>query len=137
MHSILVRDYMDHNPKVVSDCSNIKDAVELLLNSSLIGAPVVGGDQNLVGYISEQDCIKEMLNDAFYCEEPGPVTDVMSQQVLTVTPETSIVEVAQRLLCQKPKNYPVIEAGKLVGVISRTNVLRALLENDQDCYLRQ
>lgn len=60
----------------------------------------------------------------------------MSTDVLSVTPDQSIVEVAEIIIRHKPKIYPVISTGKLVGVISRRHVLSALLDSEEDCYLR-
>ena len=137
MHSILVADFMNHQPYVVTENTNVREAVEFLLKKKIIGVPVVNSDNQLVGYLSEQDCIEEMLNDAFYCEEPAAVSKVMQQEVLSVTPSTTIVELAQTIIKNKPKNYPVIDNNKLVGLISRTDVLKALIDNDNDCYLRQ
>ncbi|GAA5316796.1 MAG: CBS domain-containing protein [Candidatus Pelagadaptatus aseana] len=136
MQSILVKDYMDHNPHAIPKSTNIKDVVETLLRDKIIGAPVVDENNQLIGYVSEQDCVKDLLNDAFYCEEPGNVADVMKTEVATVTPDTSIVEIAQSILEKKHKNYPVVENGKLVGLISRSLILKALLENDNDCYIK-
>ncbi|UTA49295.1 CBS domain-containing protein [Simiduia sp. 21SJ11W-1] len=137
MQSILVQDFMNQQPLVVRDTDDIRTVVSKLLEHKVIGAPVVDAQRRLVGFVSEQDCIKEMLNDAFYCEEPASVTKVMHREVLTVTPSTSIVEVAQTMLANKPKNYPVVEGDKLVGLVSRQHVLKALLANDDDCYLRK
>ena len=69
MHSILVKDYMDQAPHVVSNDATILDAVSLLMDAKISGVPVVDKNKNLVGFVSEQDCIKEMLNNTFYCEE--------------------------------------------------------------------
>ncbi|MFT6790806.1 MAG: CBS domain-containing protein [Cellvibrionaceae bacterium] len=135
MHSILVRDYMNHQPKFVTEDTNVRKAVELLLKYGVIGMPVVDDQQKLVGYLSEQDCVEEILNDAFFCEEPGKVKDVMQHHVISVTPGTTIVDLARTIIHSRPKNYPVIDSGKLVGLISRTDVLRALVENDDDCYI--
>lgn len=137
MHSILVADFMNHQPHTVNETDNVRGAVELLLKHKIIGVPVIDSNKKLVGYLSEQDCIEEMLNDAFYCEEPGSVSKVMQRDVLSVTPNTTVVELAQTIIKNRPKNYPVIEDGKLVGLISRTEVLQALIDNDDDCYLRQ
>jgi len=137
MQSILVEDFMNHQPYTVKETDNVRVAVELLLEKKIIGVPVVDDSKNLVGYLSEQDCIEELLNDVFYCEEPGSVSKVMQKDVLSVKPTTTIVELAQSIIKNKPKNYPVIENGKLVGLISRTEVLKALVDNDDDCYLRQ
>ncbi len=136
MQSILVKDYMDHNPHAIPDSANVKEAVESMLRDNIIGAPVVDADRKLVGYVSEQDCIKDILNNTFFCDEPPSVKTVMSTEVLSVSPDTSIVEVASSMVAHRPKNYPVIQDGKLVGLINRAHVLRALLENDKDCYRR-
>lgn len=137
MHSILVKDYMQPATHAISANANTAEVVERLLKSGMTGVPVIDERESVVGFVSEQDCIKEMLNDAFFCEEPASVRTLMSEKVLTVTPNTSIVELAQTMMREKPKNYPVVsEEGKLVGVITRRHVLRALIDNDEDCYLR-
>ncbi len=137
MHSILVADFMNHQPQLVTDTSNVREAVELMLKKKVIGVPVVDSENNLVGYLSEQDCVAEMLNIVFHCEEPASVSKFMQRDVMTVTPTTTIVELAQIIINNRPKNYPVIEEGKLVGLISRTEVLQALVENDDDCYIKK
>lgn len=134
MHSILVKDYMDRNTCAIPVTSNIKDAVEAMLRGGVIGMPVIDQEKKLVGYISEQDCMKEMLNDTFYCAESPSITKVMSSEVLSVTPDTSILEIAESMLDRRPKNYPVVNEGKLIGIINRSHVLKALLENNKDCY---
>jgi len=135
MHSILVKDYMDNDPHAVLVTANVRDVVVSLLKAGVIGCPVIDEKENVVGFVSEQDCIKEMLNDAFYCEEPPAVSAVMHSDVLTVSPDTSIVEVAQTMLAHKPKNYPVVDDGKLIGLINRSLILKAIVENDEDCYI--
>jgi CBS domain-containing protein len=134
MNSILVTDFMDHNPHAIFASTSIKEAVTMMLKEGVIGAPVVDEKRQLIGYLSEQDCVKDMLNDAFYSEEPGPVSSVMQTEVVSVTPETSIVEIAQIIMTNRPKNYPVVTDGKLVGLISRSDVLRALLEHEEHGY---
>ncbi len=136
MHSILVKDYMDQAPHVVSNDATILDAVSLLMDAKISGVPVVDKNKNLVGFVSEQDCIKEMLNNTFYCEESAAVSSVMSKEVITVSPDTSIVEIAEKMAKAPPKNYPVVDNnGKLLGVMSRRLLLKGLLENDEDCYI--
>jgi CBS domain-containing protein len=134
MHSILVNDFMDRDPHAVSSSTSIKDAVTLMIKHGIIGVPVTNEKHELIGYLSEQDCVKDMLNSAFYSEEPGPVSSAMQCNVVSVSPETSIVEIAQTIMTNRPKNYPVVNEGKLVGLISRSDVLRALLEHEEDAY---
>ena len=136
MHSILVRDYMQAAPVSFQADTNLLQVVDQLLAAKVSGAPVIDSEKRVIGFISEQDCIKEILQGAFYCEDPPVAAKVMSTQVLSFGPDASIVEVAQIIIEQRPKNYPVIDNGKLVGMITRREVLMALLENDEDCYLR-
>lgn len=136
MHSILVRDYMQNDPVAFDRQTNLLQAVHKLLAMKVTGAPVVDSDHKVVGFVSEQDCIKEILQGAFYCEDPPAVATVMATLVLSFAPDDSIVAVAEKMIHQKTKIYPVISEGKLVGVISRRDVLTALLDNDEDCYLR-
>lgn len=135
MHSILVRDYMDRDSHAISVNANTAEVVSRLLKSGATGIPVIDDRESVVGFVSEQDCIKEMLNGAFFCDEPPSVRKIMQPDVLTVAANASIVELAQTMLREKPKVYPVLSEGKLVGVITRRHVLQALIENDEDCYL--
>jgi CBS domain-containing protein len=135
MQSILVKDFMDHNPHAIHQHTPVRTAVQSLVAAGIIGAPVIDDANHVVGFVSEQDCIKEMLNDAFFCDESQPVAAVMNRKVLTVSPETSIFEVAELMAKSPPKNYPVVKHGRLVGIISRSRVLAALLETSEDCYL--
>jgi CBS domain-containing protein len=125
---------MNHQPTVILSTANIRDAVILMLEKKIIGVSVVDEDHNLAGYLSEQDCVAQMLNVVFHSEEPGPVHEVMAKDVMTVTPETTVVELAETIITARPKNYPVIDDGKLVGLISRTEVLQALIDNSNTSY---
>lgn len=136
MRSILVKDHMDNNPHAIHQNTSIRDAVESMLKAQIIGAPVIDDDQRVVGFVSEQDCIRGVLNDAFYCDQSHQVRSLMTFPVLTVTPDTSIVEVAEQMATHPPKNYPVVQNGRLVGLISRSRILQALLDTSEDCYIR-
>ena len=133
MSSILVKDYMQANVQAISVNASVRDVVEHLLKWNITGAPVVNGDRMLIGFVSEQDCMKEMLNSAFYAEDSAQVASIMRRDVLSVTPDTSILEIAETMLGNKPKNYPVVENGKLVGLINRKHILLALKKHS-GCY---
>ena len=130
MSSILVRDYMKSSLQAINATATVREVVEHLLKWNVTGAPVVNEDLIVIGFVSEQDCIKEMLNSAFYAEDSALVTDIMRRDVLSVTPDTSILEIAEIMMGHKPKNYPVIDHGKLVGLINRRQILQALTENN-------
>ena len=127
MHSILVKDYMDKNPHAINQSASVREAIMTIVKHRITGAPVVDDNNQLVGFISEHDCIGKLLNDAFYSDESVNVSHLMHAQAVTVTPDTSILEVAESMMKGPYKNYPVVEGKKLAGFISREHVLEALL----------
>lgn len=133
MPSMIVKDYMQSNMPIIFGDASVSDVVEYLLERGLTGAPVVDQHHRLIGFVSEQDCIKEMLNSAFYSEDSGSVTSIMCRDLLSVSPDTSIMELAETMLGDKPKCYPVVDHGKLVGQINRRQILQALYDHN-DCY---
>lgn len=130
MSSILVRDYMQSSLQAISANTSVREVVDHLLKWNITGAPVVDERMVVIGFVSEQDCIKEMLNSAFYSEDSALVTSIMRSDVLSVSPDTSILEIAETMLGNKPKNYPVIDQGKLVGLINRRHILMALKDHN-------
>jgi CBS domain-containing protein len=108
--------------------TTIPKAVEKMLAANLIGAPVIDEEKSVVGYISEQDCLRYMISDSYYSDQRDLVGDVMKHDVLFAEPTMSIIDIAQMMSGNKPKKYPVCENGKLIGVINRTHVITALLE---------
>ena len=62
MHSLSVKDYMVPGAHSIPVSLNVAEAVEILLNDRLSGAPVVDSDHKLVGFLSEKDCIKPLLS---------------------------------------------------------------------------
>lgn len=105
----------------------ITDAVRQMLDTSVIGGPVVDDSNKVVGFISEQDCLRYLISDSYYSEQSLQVKDVMKHDVLFTEPDMAIIDLAQLMCGNKPKKYPVCENGKLIGVISREHVLKALL----------
>ena len=135
MNSLKVSDYMQLRPIKLTADMPVATAVDRLLKSGHIGAPVVDDSDTLIGWISEQDCLASLLESSYYCEEVAIVEDLMRSDVLTVRVEDGIIELAQQMLDVKPKVYPVIdEEGLLVGIISRRDVLKAMDKQQQACY---
>jgi len=135
MNSLKVSDYMQLRPVKLTADMPVATAVDRLLKSTHIGAPVVDSSDTLIGWISEQDCLASLLESSYYCEEVAIVEDLMRKDVLTVLVTDSIIELAQQMLQAKPKVYPVIDdEGLLVGIISRRNVLKAMDKQQQSCY---
>jgi predicted transcriptional regulator len=128
MESVKVKDHMNLRPVSFKGNETIVEAVERLLQSNSSGGPVVNEAKEVIGFLSEQDCLKAMLSSTYHSGESSQnVAEVMFTEVLTIKPNDSILKVAEDMIGQKPKVYPVIdEDNKLVGSMSRNEVLKAL-----------
>ena len=124
--SCLVKDYMTRTLVTFKPETSVLDAIHVLVKHRIAGAPVVDDAGNLVGMLSELDCLKVALQAGYHGEYGGPVRDYMSPDVKTVNAEMSIVDLAQRFLDSRFRRFPVTDRNRLVGQISRRDVLRAL-----------
>jgi CBS domain-containing protein len=98
------------------------------LQHRIAGAPVIDDHGNLVGMLSEFDCMKVVLTSGYHSEPGGPVSELMVTDVKTVDAGMSIVDMAELFLESGIRRYPVLKDNRLVGQISRRDVLRALGE---------
>lgn len=101
-------------------------AVAILLENKVSGACVLDASGELVGILSKRDCLKAALNASYYKEWGGVVSDYMSPNPETLDADLDLVDAAERMIASSYRRFPVIRAGRLVGQISRTDVLRAL-----------
>jgi CBS domain-containing protein len=124
--SVLVKDYMTRSMVTFKPDIDVLDAVSLLVKHRIAGAPVVDAEGNLIGMLSELDCLKIALHAGYHGDWGGPVSDYMTAGVKTVDAEMSIVDLAQVFLDTRFRRFPVMQRNRLVGQISRRDVLRAL-----------
>ena len=126
--SALVKDYMSGKLVTFSPDTDVLDAIHELVRHRIAGAPVVDDNGNLVGMLSEFDCLKIALTAGYHMEHGGPVSEYMTTDPQTVDANMSIVDLAALFLKSEYRRYPVIKDNRLVGQISRRDVLRALGE---------
>jgi len=124
--AIVARDYMTSAVVTLSPDMNLLDAVHLLLERRISGAPVVDSHGNLAGILTEKDCLRAALNASYYGDLGGLVSDHMQRHVATVSDDTPIFEVTRLFINGHFRRYPVVHGHRLVGSISRRDVLRAL-----------
>ncbi|MBT8092306.1 MAG: CBS domain-containing protein [Gammaproteobacteria bacterium] len=124
--SVLVKDYMARTLVTFKPDTDVLDAIHLLVKHRIAGAPVVDDEGNLIGMLSEYDCMKIALEAGYHGNWGGPVRDFMSDGVQTVDADMSIVDLAQVFVEKKFRRFPVMQDTRLVGQISRRDVLRAL-----------
>ena len=103
-------------------------AIGLLLKNRISGAPVIDNN-NLVGILSEKDCLRIFANGSFYDMPGGPVSKFMTDVVLTVKSNSDLFSVADVFLQHNFRRMPVVKGKKLVGQISRRDVLRAIQDS--------
>ena len=122
-----VADYMTTDFVKFKPEEMVVEAVRELVKHEVIGGPVISKQGELVGWISEQDCLSSAMQVLYYNQRIAQVADIMKTEVLTVKEDEDLLSVAQRMLQQKPKVYPVINVdNKVVGIISRRLILRAV-----------
>lgn len=126
LKSIKVADYMTRRLVTVSPEMSVNEAIRVLLENSISGAPVVDESGRLVGVFSESDCLKGALEASYHGTEIGPVKEYMSTELQTVSGETSILDVAEMFLADHRRRLPVVDGGRLTGQISRRDLLRAM-----------
>ena len=129
----VINDCMRRNPLTIGGDANLVQAIEMIVEYKLTGLTVTDDDGRAIGILSELDCIRGVLT-ALYNEgdpEHSLVKDVMSTDLATCTPGDSIVAVAQDMLDSRQRRRPVVEEGKLVGQVSSSNILWALMEHSR------
>ncbi|GLT17578.1 CBS domain-containing protein [Vibrio zhanjiangensis] len=134
MESLKVKDYMTLQAVKFSPEMSLSVALEKMLKSNYLGGPVINDKQEVIGFLSGHDLLDKMVKASYYCQETYSVSDCMHTEVISVRSDTSIIELADMMKSGKPKVYPVIDNGKLVGIITRRDVLRAVAKNLDDCF---
>ncbi len=120
------RDYMSPGPVTVTPDTDIHRAMRILRENQITGAPVVDDRGDLVGILAEKDCFKVAFTSSYHREPGGWVSEFMSRDVQTVDADAEIIEVAEMFLKSRYRRFPVLANGRLIGLISRADILRAL-----------
>jgi CBS domain-containing protein len=126
----LVSDYMTKKLITFRPDQPVSEVVESLIKNRISGGPVVNENNELVGVISEGDCIKHISESRYYNMplENNTVEKHMVKNVDTIDGSLNIFEAADMFLKVKHRRFPIVEKGKLVGQISQKDILIAALE---------
>ena len=126
LKSCLVKDYMTKTLVTFTPETSVLDAIHSLVKHRIAGAPVVDDSGNLIGMLSEFDCLKVALQAGYHEMFGGPVSEYMTTDVTTVNAQKSIIDLAQLFAEKGYRRFPVTDKNRLVGQVSRRDVLRAL-----------
>lgn len=127
--SLTVEDYMARKLITFHPNQPMHEVVDALMKHRISGGPVVNDAGDLVGVISEGDCLKEVVKGK-YDNMPifsGLVEEHMAKNVVTVAPDLNIFEAAKMFLEKRLRRFPVVKDGKIIGQISQKDVMKAVL----------
>tara|TARA_R110002049_G_scaffold269195_1_gene445999 strand:+ start:6360 stop:6821 length:462 start_codon:yes stop_codon:yes gene_type:complete len=125
--ALKVCDYMTRKLITFKPEQPIEEVIEALIQYKISGGPVVNDKNELVGIISEGDCIKQISESKYYNQpsEKEIVERHMVKDVETIDGEMSIFDAATKFVTSKRRRFPILENGKLVGQISQKDILKA------------
>ncbi len=122
---MLVRNRMSRPAVTVRQDADFQKALALMQEKKLRRLPVVDDDGQLVGIVVERDLLVAAMR---YLQSRVEVGDVMTRNVVTVGPDTDLNEVARMMLERKIGGLPVVEHGRLVGIITESDIFKRFVE---------
>ena len=127
---ILVSDYMTKKLITFKPEDSLDHVIHLLIANKISGGPVINDQNELIGIISETDCIKHVSESKYYnmpSDSDNTVAKKMNSNVDTIDKDMNIFDAASKFINLKRRRFPVVENGKLIGQISQKDVLKAAL----------
>lgn len=147
------RDIMTPNPITIGPKASISEAVKILLEKKFNGLPVVDENGGLLGVICQSDLVAQQqrlhlpsvftlldgfiplpgwskAEEAFKKMSALIVEEAMTPKPVTASPDTSLEDLASLMVRAKYYSLPVVENGRLVGIIGKEDILRTLVEGD-------
>jgi len=130
LKSLELRDVMIRQPITVPPNITVFEAAQIIMENKITGVIVVDDEQNLVGILSELDCLKVTLAGAYNDDEfsTALVEDVMTKKVVVQNPNDDIVDVATSMLEHRHRRRPVVENSKVVGQVTCRQILKVITE---------
>ena len=121
-----VSDYMDKSFVTLTPDMDVYKAIDIMIDKKITGAAVVDEKGNLVGVLSEKDCLRTLVHCAYSGLPTGKVSDFMTKKVFTISPDLDVFTVADQFLKINHRRLLVVKNNKLVGQITRRDLLRAI-----------
>lgn len=127
---IKVSDYMSTNLVTFKPNQSVMEVMNTLIKKKISGGPVVNEKNELIGIISEGDCMKQISNSRYYNQpmEDVKVEDHMAKDVETIDGNMNVFDAADKFLSSRRRRFPILSEGKLVGLISQKDILKAALQ---------
>jgi len=122
------RDYMSSSLVTLDPGTDVLAAMRTLLDREISAAPVLDGHGSLVGILTQRDCLQVGLHGIYHQEPGGHVADYSSRPVETVSADDTLIDLIEKFRASPHRCFPVMDGTRVVGVLSRGDVLRAILE---------
>ena len=127
--AIKARHFMTKNVVVLRERQTLAEALHVLVTRKLSGAPVLDSHGKVVGILSEFDCMKILVASSFHHEgrpKQRQVSELMTTDLHDVSPDTDVYTIAHMFIAHRIRRVPVVEHGRLVGIVSRRDILRVM-----------
>jgi CBS domain-containing protein len=114
----------------------IQEVIDTIINKGISGAPVLDKDRKLVGIISEKDCLRIIVDQAYHNlpTSDRKVSDYMTAQVKVLSSNSDVAEAANEFLRSPIRRLPIVENGVLIGQVSRRDILKAAKKISQTTW---
>lgn len=147
MLSFSAKDMMERDVITIRKGASIEEALRLMAENNISGLPVVDTEGNLVGMISETDVLlkgqgstsaprmalyglwvmpDELVEEIYRRSRGTLVEDAMTPKVITFTEESAVTDIARVMIEHNINRVPIVRDGKVVGIISRSDIVRAM-----------
>jgi CBS domain-containing protein len=130
INAFRVSDFMSRNLITFQPEQTVEEVIQSLIKHKISGGPVVNANNELVGIISEGDCLKNISESRYHNlpMEQHTVATRMAKNVETIDGNMNVFDAANKFLESKIRRFPIVENGKLVGQISQKDILKAALD---------
>ena len=119
------KDIMSKTVTTIRSDGTLLDAIQLLVCKEISGLPVVNEQGKMIGIITEKDILNFVFSGNL---KNTRVADVMSKEVVSFSPETSVDTIALAVGQNKFRRVPIVEGDKVVGIVSRRDIIRSALD---------
>ena len=116
---------MKTNLLTVRKDTDIYEAIQIMVENNITGLPVINDDMTVAGIISEKDVLKLLYNLE---DKSGTVSEFMTKDAVTFDTEENLIEIAECLINHHFRRVPITSGGKLIGIISRKDIIGYILK---------
>ena len=130
MPPLQVKNYMTTNLITFKSKQSLEEVIDLIIKNRISGGPVVNDNNELIGIISESDCIKQISESRYYNMpmDHDSIEKLMVKDVETIDGNMNVFDAANKFLNSKRRRFPILENVKLVGQISQKDILKAAMK---------